>query len=210
LRYERAWEWSCSTREPSQQQADKCHLDQRLAGLHLPLIVDAEGRLRTSQANTARRVHGSATQRRGWTANPWVPRVAPDDLQLPAAVPLAPARQLLAGVRTVRPDFLQARDARLEPGEQSLSATLIVHFGSCNEGRDRQPRRIDEDASRVAVVPADRGRFPDHLYALGIYDRCRWGGCLPTLRRSALRSAVKRRSHPARRAPASRRKRQKS
>ncbi len=118
-------------------------------------------------------------------------RVAPDDLQLPAAVPLAPSRQLLACIRAIRPDLLQVRDEWGQSGEQSPAADRVMRVRRRDRDRDRQPQRIDEEMALtpfdalVAVVTADRGRFLDRLDALRVHDRRRGPGGIPCPRAPA-------------------------
>src|SRR3954467_10658515 len=92
-------------REPSQEQADERHLDRYLARLHLPFVIHPQAAIAHQPRETP--LHHPASRLDGEALRL---RVAPDDLQLPAAAFLAPARQLLAGVRAIRPDLPQARD----------------------------------------------------------------------------------------------------
>jgi hypothetical protein len=109
--------WLGLPREPSELQAGEGDRGQRLARPHPPFVVNAQTAVAHQPGESSpegTRLHHPSPRLEREALRP---RVAPDDLRIPAAIVFVPAGQLPAGVRPVRPNLRQAGDERGQPGE---------------------------------------------------------------------------------------------
>lgn len=103
----------CPLHTPAQageQQPNHCHLDQRFARLHLPLIILAHSSI--ARDPTEGTLHHPSTRYDAEASGAWGTL---HDFQLPFSCRLAPLNNLPSAIRRVCPDFFETGDEELEP-----------------------------------------------------------------------------------------------
>ena len=160
-----------------EQQTHHRHLDQRFAGLHLPLVVFAHSSIARYPAECSLYYPPF-----GHDAEPTGTWRALDYFEIPLAGGLAPSSQLLAPIRRIGPDFDQARDKVLQSSEQTARSSCVMHIGFGHIDGKRNVQSIDEDMplapldSFVRIKAADPSGLFHRFDALGIQNgRTRMG-----------------------------------
>jgi hypothetical protein len=188
--------WSTLPFHSREQQPNHRHLDQRFAGLDLPLIILAHSPLARDPTQCA--FHYPSPGQDAEATRAWLPF---DHFKIPTTLGLAPGSQFLASVGRIGPDLFQAREHWGKPGKQTPSPFSIMQIGRSHVHSQEKTECIHEDMAfapfhaLVRIKPTDPGRFLHRFDAdaASMIAALGWA-FLPTRSRSASSRAVSNRN----------------